>query len=160
MGQFMTPGEHFDKLLATLTEEDLALYRGMRNTRPEAAYRNRSFVVYEIVQREPLITATINILDFVADDADGATCEVIDTSTRRTMTVGYTPVRLFDFPIFVHLPLHGKLRWSTIAEKPNQGSLAFDIIIRCQSRNHLRERGVVYCESGINYAREFEGAKV
>lgn len=157
MEQFMSPGQHFCALLDTLGAEERKFYEGMKNTRTEACFRNRPLVVYRIVDRKPEILDNLTVLDFIANDEFGATCEIRSQKTGTTIIVGYKPIRLFTYPVFVFLPLHAKLRWSAKPSAPLVGSLAFDLVIRTQSRTHLRERGMTYCETGVTFAQEFEG---
>ncbi len=154
--QFMTPGEHFDKLVLQLNDADRERYQAMTHSRAEVGYRNRNFVVYEVVRREPVVIDNIKVLDFMADDQIGATCELRSEELGKTITVGYLPERLFGYNVFIHLPLHSKIRWSTTPDDPRGGNLAFDLVIRTKSRYHLRERGITYFETGIGFAREFE----
>ncbi len=153
---FLPVADHFAHLVATLEPSELEAYNKLRHCRAEACFRNRSFIVYRITDRRPEVLDTLAILDFQCCDARGATTEIRSNNTEETIIVGYTPVRLFDFPIFVHLSLHTKLRWSAGASDIGDGSLAFDLSIRTQSRLHARERGVTYCETGVAYSREFQ----
>lgn len=155
MYDFMAPGEHYNRLVETLSAEKRAVYDSLRSVRQEACFRNRTFLVYRMEDRKPRILDRIQVLDFDCGDDTGASCEVRSNSTGQVILVGYAPVQLFDWPIFAHMPLHLKVRWSTTPDKPLDGSLAFDLVIRTTSRNHLRERGVIYCETGVAFSKEF-----
>jgi len=165
--QFMTPGNHYEALLEAIDGDKKKVYDTLAHVRSEACYRNRSLIIYEVEQRQPgvmesaprkpRILDTIKILDFVADDKSGASCEIRSETLGKELIIGYKPVQLFSYPVFIWMPLHAKLRWSTTPDEVEGGSLAFDLVIRTRSRFHLREYGVVYCETGISYAREFEG---
>lgn len=155
--QFMTPFEHFEELLSRLDAEEQKMYAELTHVRIEACYRNRTFVVYRFQDRRPAIKDNIKVLDFICNDDAGASCELRSSTLNESLVVGYEPTQLFNYPVFVHLPLHGKLRWSTTADKPYSGTLAFDLVIKTQTRRDLRERGVTYFETGVNYAKEFEG---
>lgn len=158
MAQFMTPGEHFASLLETMEEQERDTYQGLLHIRSEACFRGRSLVVYQIHDRRPMILDNLTVLDFLCNDEAGASCEIRSEALGETLLVGYAPIQLFKYPVFVHLPLHAKVRWSAPVNQPEKASLAFDMAIRTQSRLHLRERGVTYCETGVNYAKEFETA--
>lgn len=150
---FISPREHFDLLVAKLPAKEQELFKNMKNTRAEAAYVGRSFVIYEIKDRKPAILDQVSVLDFMANHETGTSCEVYSQLHSSVQIVGYQPTQLWKYPIFMHLPLHGKLRWSTVDGA--EASLAFDILIRTQSRFSLRERKVIYCEPGIQFEREF-----
>lgn len=155
--EFLSPGEHFDALLAIQPAAVQAEYKSLNHIRQEVCYRGRTFIVYQIENRAPKILANISVMDFVANDMAGASCELRCAETGKIMIVGYEPVKLFDFPVYVHLPLHLKLRWSTTPDRLQYGSLAFDMAVRTKTRSSLRERGAVFCETGVSYAKEFQG---
>lgn len=156
---FIPVTDHFDRLLAELHDDDIDLYGACANTRVEQCYRGRSLIVYEIVDREPKVLDRFVVQDYQCNERDGATTE-IRSDSGETLAVGFAPVRLLDYDILLWLPLHSKLRWSASASQLRKdifsGSLAFPMCVRTRSRLHLRERGVHYCETGVNYAREFE----
>jgi hypothetical protein len=156
---FMRAEEHFDVLVNRMKPALRSQYDLTRHVRAVDCFRGRTFQIYEIEDREPVVLDHLSIQDFHCNERVGASTE-IRGSNGKTMTVGYEPVKLFGYPVFVFLPLHLKMRWSTTPSQPENGSLAFQMCIRTQSRLHLRERGVVYMETGVDYAREFDGIQV
>jgi hypothetical protein len=117
-------------------------------------------------KREPEFLDRLVIRDFECNDEDGASTLIQSGETGEEYTVSYTPFKLPDHNVFLFLPTQAKLRWAKTA-KATTGSLAFPICVRTLSRHtlangnpDLREKGVTYCETGVMYAREFEGATV
>ena len=153
---FISPEEHFNLLVQRLEPEELYLYRQTKHVRVEDAFRGRTLYVYEYEDREPQVLDLITVEDFLCNESAGASTELRNRA-GESITVGYEPIQLFGYSVFVHLPLHMRIRWSTVQEKPLDGSLAFPICIRTMSRRHPRERGVQHCETGVAYAKEFEG---
>lgn len=151
---FLPLSDHFARLVTLLEPPDFRDYNRLKHTRQETGYRGRTFYVYEIRDRVPNILDHITVQDFSCTDDSGASTE-LRNSHGETLIVGYAPIRLFDYPIFVSVALHNKVRWSTTDDNIMGGSLAFDLVIRTASRLHLRERGVTYCETGVSYAKEF-----
>lgn len=154
---FMSPEEHYAALVDMLPAATRAVYAQTLNARIETAFRNRQFVVYEIHRREPRQLDRLTVSDFVCDDADGASCEVRNKE-GRTAVVGYQPTQMFGYPIFFSIPLHAKLRWSAQPGDPLKGSLGFPLLVRTVSRLDPRERGVIHCETGPAYGKEFDSA--
>lgn len=152
----MSAEDHFERLVETLHPSTLSLYRQTKHVRIETAYRQRQFIVYKIVRREPEILDRIMVNDFICDDEVGATTELMSVKRNERISVGFAPVQLFHHPIFVCIPLHPKLRWSTTPDKPQSGSLGFPLVIRTMSRLNLRERGIIYMETGPEFSKEFE----
>jgi len=145
---FLTARDHFDALVARMQPEALALHTTLIHARIETAFQGRHFVVYQMVEREPEQIDRIIVNDFNCNERYGASSEIISVETNRVLTVGYAPVQLFHYPVFLSIPLHAKIRWSVPGNNLDAGSLAFPMLVRTRSRLHLRERGVVYCETG------------
>lgn len=155
---FLTPEAHFERLVERMAGDELALYRSTAHVRTEDAFRGRTFYIYRIVDRAPEILDKLTVQDFVCNDSAGSSTE-IRNENGETITVGYEPIRAFDYPIFLYLPLHCRVRWSTVSDRIDGGSLAFPILVRTMSRLHLRERGVIYMETGVTFSKEFESKK-
>ena len=157
---FMDVETHFSQLLSQLPTHQQRSFANFKHTRVETAFRKRHFIVYQMDGGHPHEHDRVVVNDFRADDEHGTTTELIQQSTGDTLLVGYSPVQLFTFPIFVWLPLHSKLRWGAPAEAVNEGSLGFPLCIRTESRLGLRENGICYCETGVSYGKEFDGTTV
>ena len=154
--RFLSPEEYFDVLLNELPVEQRNLYTSMRHVRTEPGFRERKFIAYEVVNREPQKIGTFNILDFMCDDEDGSSIQVEwMEQPGKILTVGYDPVQVFDLPVFIHLPLYNKVRWSVRDDGTDNPSLSFLLVVRTQSRKHLRERDVTYFETSVSYQKEF-----
>lgn len=165
-GTFLSPSEHFQSLLKTLPDDLQSLYHRMTNTRVETAYSGRTFILYKMYRREPQYLDRLVVIDYECNDEEGASTLIRSTETDFEFAVSYTPVQVPGHHVFLFLPLHGKVRWSR-TEDSEKCSLGFPICVRTQSRltkangtPDLREKGITYCETGVEYAREFEGATV
>lgn len=152
---FMAASDHLDRLVATLPQSQQELYRNMKNSRLETAYRDRTFILYEMKGRDAHVLDKLIVLDFECDDSSGGSCEIRAERSKEVFVVSYTPRLITPYPVFMFMPLHAKLRWSAKAGAVHQGSLGFPIVIRTQTRLHARERGVTYCETGVTFSRDF-----
>lgn len=153
---FIAPDVFQKHLVEGIDDDSKAVLSTMKHTRIEAAYRNRKFIVYEMKERAASKLATVCVLDFLCDDDDGCSTQ-LEWMERpgEILTVGYAPVQLWDFPIFVYLPVHQKVRWSAREGDVNNRSLSFMMVVRTQSRYHLRERDVIYMEAHRTFHEEF-----
>lgn len=152
---FLPHREHFDLLVEGLSIEDRRVYNTTRHAREETAYRGRTFIIYRMTGRhQHVVLDQLTVRDFECDEELGAST-AIRNSAGQEIEVRYSPTRLWNHPVFVHIPLHCKLRWSAVPSNINKGSLGFPLVIRTLSRFDLREKGVVYCETGVTYAKEF-----
>ena len=155
---FLNVRDHFNLLVDSLDTRDKHAFLACKHTREEIAYTNRNFIVYKMDKGLPVETDRIVVNRFHTDHVFGATAEIVSSATKRTLTLGYSPVRLFDYPVFIWLPLHIKLRWGASESMLHRGSLAFPVVIRTQSRLSLRETGITYCETGRSFGMEFNTA--
>ena len=153
---FMLVEDHFARLVAGMEAEDFSLYSRAQHVRVETGFTGRQFIVYQMEGRQPKELDRLLVNDFTCNDLDGSSAEISSLSTGKTLVLGYTPIRLFDYPAFACLPLHGKIRWSAYEADIEGGSLGFPIVIRTMSRLHLRERGVTYVETGVSFGKEFD----
>lgn len=147
---FLPVEDHFNTLFSSLPDTLKQSYNSMRNTRAEVGFVGRELVVYRVGSDGPKVLDRARIVSFDADEEVG-TWTVLQARDRN-LVVGYEPVQMFDYPIFIWLPLHNKLRWST---NGTITSLAFQMVLRTQSRLHLHEKGVVYAETSVAFAKEF-----
>lgn len=152
----LTDPELFAQLTQKLDEADRSAFAETRHGRVETASPGREFVVYQMKGRQPQKLAQISIVDLSIDD-QGASSEVIDLATKERLVVGYSPQRLFDFPIFLSLPASLTVRWR-VAVDGGEGFMTWPIYMRTQSRRHQREVGVTYCETLRAFHEEFTAA--
>jgi hypothetical protein len=155
--RFMTPYEQFESIaLASLSEEGLESYKSMKHVRHEFGYVGRKFVAYQMEGREPQILGTYRIYDFVCDDVDGATTQFESLENPgQLFLVGYTPIKVPEHNVWLHIPIQCKLNYAAFKDDPTKFSLSFGLVVRTQSRYHLRERFVTYFEAWDSYVEEF-----
>lgn len=153
---FLSVEDHFQALVSQLDPSAIARYHELRHTRAETAFEGRQFILYRMGGNEPRELGRILIEDLEIGH-EGLTSKVSCLRTERELIVGYSPVQLWDYPVFVFLPLHAKVRFaSTERDVGKRGSLAWPMIIRTRSRRGLREPGITYCETGPSFAEEFD----
>jgi len=153
---FLSPEEFYSKLITDRPVKEAALYGSMRHTRIEPGYKNRKFIVYKMNGKHAEKLATLAILDFVCDDEEGSTMQLQWMEhPDKVLLVGYYPTQVFDFPLFIHLPVNNKLRWSARTGKSKEPSLSFLMVIRSQSRQSLRDKNTIYMEANKSFQKEF-----
>lgn len=153
--------DHFAALVTRMPEHLYREYSRLPHVRVETAFYGRHFILYQMAGRAPRELGRIIVNDLETSREHGLSSEIIDVATGRRLVVGYTPVKLWNHPVFVCIPLHAKVRWGCAEEDIGKtGSQAWPLVIRTQSRRHLREHGVTYCETGPAFAEEFEQANM
>lgn len=157
---FMMVDEHFKSLLSAMDQGTQDMFKSLKHARPETAFRGRHFVVYHMLGAQPTVIDRLVIDDFECDDEVGATADITSLKLQKTMTLDYHPRQILGHPVMAWLPLHSNVRWGAPASTPEKGSLGFPMVLRTRSRFNLRERGVVYCETGPAYGAEFDTVSV
>lgn len=155
---FMHVEDHFNALVETLPQDVKNTYNKCRSLRIESAFRGRHFIVYKVRGKDPVELDRLTFLDFTCNDLLGARATLESAETGKHLTIGYTPCQVFDFPLFMFIPLHAKVRWATTPDSVGLGSLAFPLAVRTQSNRGMRELGVIHCETGVKYGQEFSFA--
>ena len=89
------PDEFYKHLANNIDDGAKSVLATMKHTRIEPAYRNRKFIVYEMVNRIPEKLATLAIMDFVCDDEEGCSTQIEWLETGDIVTVGHRtrPIR-------------------------------------------------------------------
>jgi hypothetical protein len=156
---FMPLADHFSALIKTLKKDDKLLYAKATHTRPETAYRGRHFIIYTMNEGQPVEMDRLIVKDYIVDDKDGASTKIHSVAKDQDLIVGYRPTKLFNYPVFMWLPLHSVVKWSTSRGQEHTGSLGFPVVIRTMSRLGLREPYITYCETGFDFGREFNSSR-
>jgi len=152
--EFLSPEEHYQTLVTSLSEDQRRIYDRTRHGRIETGFAGRHFVLYRMQGDEVVELDTIQIEQFDMDDEMGGRFILYSRGTERELEVTHKPTQLWEHPVFMAVPLHPKLRMS-LKRSGGKPSLAFPIFIRTLSRFHPRETGVVHCETGAVFSREF-----
>ena len=152
--EFLSPEEHYEILVNQLPDEARRVYSRTRHGRIETGFVGRSFVLYKVEDGEPAELDTIQVEQFDMDDETGGRFILYSRASGRELDVTHKPTQLWEHPVFMALPLHPKLRVG-LKRSGGNPTLAFPIFIRTLSRLHPREQGVVHCETGAMFSREF-----
>lgn len=107
----LTPREMFDRMVARMPEEDAEVLRSFHYAFTEAAFIGRTLLVVQTKGRRgriprPAITlGKIIVEEFHTDPDRGASALLRDKESDRLLRVGHVPVRLFDYAVFVAVPI-------------------------------------------------------
>lgn len=156
---FRSPEDHFEQIVKQLSPEQRSLFNSYTHVRVEAAFRDRHFVVYRMQGGLPQIIDRIAVQSFSFDLQLGSSCVLYSHATQRCETIRYVPTQPFGYEFFLCLPVSGKIRWAVTDTDP-AGSYSFNLVVKVRSRRHLREAGIVYCETPRVFDREFGTAKI
>lgn len=144
-----TDMELFAAMAKQMTRADQAVFNASRHGRVEVVGPRQEFVVYVMSDGKPIVKSIIGIDILDLDYEFGLRMGVQDLASGARINVSYGPKRLFDFPVFLSLPLSCKIRF-----REGRG-VSWPVFIKTASRFHLQERGTVYCESSQCFAKEF-----
>lgn len=142
-------------LVAMMLPEDREIYESFGHLRVDPGFVNRIYVVYKPTgltsdgaHREPDILGQVKIVDWYSDMDNGTRIVFEDMRSGECKTVGHTPMRLFDYDIFVSAPPYQRIRYE--ARKVGEGvqrSALFSVLIKTRVRSNFYSRGVTFCES-------------
>lgn len=135
---------------------DRELYRSLKFLRVELCFRERVFIVFRIVQGEPVVLGRVKVLDYAATDQEGASTRLFDMETEEELLVGHVPTRLFDHEVFVHIPPTQTLRWDAIYTNNGiERSLAFPLMIKVATKLDHSPEGRVHLETVKSFAERW-----
>lgn len=146
--QYLSETESLEILTSRLPKVQQDEIQSLKHRRIEQGFKDRKFIVYNYDKRKVNILANLHVLDFQADEEEGCSFDLSWGDKGDNLIIGHTPVKLWDFPIYMSVPCHPRLMFSLAVEgnKVSQ-SLAFPVMIKTQSRMSLKEGGVTYIES-------------
>lgn len=153
---FLTDADLYDQMVARLNPADSRAFARTKHARIITAAPGRTLVVYRMAERRPTVLTRVSIVDLASDEY-GMNMEMIDLQTNEKVMVGHAPQRLFLYPMFLSLPAHCEARYRVRpgdVDKP--GLFTWPVYIRTESRRHLREVGVTYCETAKVFSAEFD----
>ena len=155
MSTYLTDEENLAELIAAMPEHEQAPFSEMGASRIEAAFKGRVLVLYkpngltkEGQHREPVVLTTVEFVDFLCDSSDGADFTIRDVRAGETMTIGHQPTRLFDYNVFLHIPLTYRMRYDARrVDGGVQRSLVFPVSVYTRNRSSNYSAGVHYAET-------------
>lgn len=156
----MSVEDHFNKLIDRLARDDRSQFDEMRHVRVETGFRDRDFIIYKMRGTEPEVLDTLRVLSFSCTDDFGASAEIHSSTWDQIVPIDYTPRAMWQYPVFMWLPLHSRIRWASHEDRIGEGSLGFPIVIRTKSRRHLKEHNVIYCETLTSFSTEFPAVEL
>lgn len=168
MSAYLSEDESLAELVQRIPEQDKAAFAAMKASRIEAAFTGRHLVLYkptgltkEGTHRPPEFLTTVGFSDFFCDGQEGADVVVHDIRADERMTIGHTPTRLFDYDVFLSIPVVYRLRWD--ARYVDTGlvrSLVFPVSIWTKNRSSYFSAGVTYVETPNRFRDMYPGVKI
>lgn len=114
------------------------------------------FVAYKVQEGQTIqILDYIKVTDFNVDRHQGAVATLQGVQGDKA-TVGHTPSRIFDLPVFVCVPPQFQFRWD--ARKVDGvilRSLSFPLLVKAKNRAEFRNVGNTYLEVPNKVAKLF-----
>lgn len=168
MSTHLTHDENMQDLVGRMADpEDVLDYTGFRNSRVEACFEGRYFVVYRPqglnannTHREPEVITTLKISDFYCDGKLGPQCTVTDLSTDETQILTTVPARLFNYQIFANIPIHSRIRWEArLAGSEVRRYMIFGLVLKTRNRSDHYTMGNTYCENPNQFRSLYPDSK-
>lgn len=169
MSTHLSNEESLQELASRMTEpEDVIDYNNFRNSRVEACFEGRHFVIYrpqglnsDNSHRDPEIITTLAISDYYCDGKTGARCTITDLQTDETQILTHVPARLFNYQVFAAIPTHCRIRWDAReSDGKIKRSLIFSITLKTRNRSDHYSLGNTYCETPNQFRSLFPNTKL
>lgn len=99
-----------DYLITRLPIEQQREFKSFKHLQREAAFLDRVFYVYTDQgstsrgPNDPIIRTTVRIIDFGLQPRGGFVATLRDDNTHTEIQVSHTPVRLWEYPIYLAIP--------------------------------------------------------
>lgn len=159
---YLSQEESLSDLIDRIPGRDRDVYRDFRSLRVEAAFDDRVFILFKPCgldernqHRHPEILTTVRVLRFWCNSED-ACVEVQDDNTGEVLQIGYVPVRLFGYDVFVSVPPRCQLRWDArYVEGQVRRSLSYPLLIKTKNLSTYYSAGVTYAETPNSFRALF-----
>jgi hypothetical protein len=142
----LTPADHLELLVKKLAPVDQDVYRRLRNSKLTTPSLGSVYVAYCIEDGMPVELERVEVDHFKVDAKVGVCLTLYSHTQNSTLDVGFEPVRLFDLPVFVHIPLTPKLSWEAPCSNPRQPKMSFSLYSKTQHKRGVYEEDAVYFE--------------
>ena len=158
--------ETLDNLVLKMPEADAAEYKAFKYLKIEVGFDNRVFVIYSPrgprsgrglnEQKAPNVLAIVKVTGFSSEIHSGASVRLFNETSGVEMTVGYTPKKLFNYPVYVSLPpsMHLKMGRQSEDHAAKQ-SFTFTLLVKCKNKAENYTEENVYMETPINLKKLF-----
>jgi len=160
----MSEKDNLADLIARMSPDDRQLYESFGHVWTDAAFVNRRFFVVKTAGKRrdgtpnpPEVLGSIRVIDFHCDAKIGSTCTLMDDKSSRTLQVGYVPVKLFRFPVFVSIPVYQGVKWEAKEQADGRytRSLVWGICFKQQSSIKFYNRDNVSVLTPNQYQQAF-----
>lgn len=150
--RFVSQEDNVADLISRIEESDAEEYSKLGHVFTEAAFVNRRFLLVEFQGKmrdgsvkAPVIQGAVRVFGFGADHANGSSVEVKDEATGSVLYVQYVPTKLFDYPVFVSIPVYHQLKWEAVelADGSYMRNLVFGLCFKQQSHPRFQNKGNV-----------------
>ena len=120
------------------------------------AHYDKIFVVWRHTLRGPQILGKLRVINFDAciSSGLGAAIETDTTdSGEGVQWVGHSPARLFDLPVFAHVPFISEVTYAPEARNPEKYVIKFPLVFKTASNPNSPIAGDIY----VTQIGEFRG---
>lgn len=133
---------------AQMPEPDYQEYAAYNALRVEGAFDGKIYYVFKMDKGQPLILATLRVVDFECSSESGSTIEIENLTTKESMILDHVPRRAFGLPVFMFTATVSALRYTF--KDPKKRTLAYPLMLKTEhasSPDHTLRKHTVYVES-------------
>ncbi len=149
-----------------MSKEDLALYDSFKHGHSDAAFLTRALVVFRMAGKDrlgrhlpPKRLAEVQVVDLEVSTDTGFKMTLDLVGQDRHLIVEHTPVRLFDFPAFISVPLTQRVELAATAYPGGyiKRRLIWGVGIKQKTKPEFNVSGTICVLTQTRYSELFPG---
>lgn len=160
MPRFLTDEENENISVGNMTVEDQQVYWNYGHKWIESAYVGRTFVLYR-AGRSKEDFEIVNLFDvtfFRIDPQHGGRVKITNRKTGEEMEVGFTPKRLFNYSVFVHVPGKQVVRLDRLLSDDgvvDMERISFGLVFKTRNHPRFHNKGNMYITTPRDFKERF-----
>ena len=130
------------------TVSNQTLYNALKYDYRASAFVGRIFVIYEAQGKgnPPRILNRLKVLKFECNEEFGSDTFILNTEAQDRLWFGHTPEQIWDYPIFLSVPIENRLHWQSSRNEEGviKQTLLFGVEFRTKDHPSNCTPGAIY----------------
>lgn len=160
LARFLTDEENENVSAGAMPVEEQQVYWNYGHKWIDSAYVGRTFVLYRAGRNKDQ-AEIVNLFDvtyFRIDPQHGGRVKLVNKKTGEEMEVGFTPKRLFNYSVFVHVPGKQVVRLDRLMNDDGTIGLEriyFGLVFKTRNAPRFHNKGNMYITTPRDFRERF-----